>query len=217
MSSLTRPELALSGHTARRAVARARLAPMLSWIAVAAGVVFAAVFLVQAGLFAYLVPVEKLASAGIDNPDQITSYDSTITGVDKENQPYELKAKRGWQDKVRPELIHLEDVAAKFRKASGEAYSMTSKTARYDSKIKEADLEGSVTITEANRFTATMEKAHVVVSDKKLTSNVPVKVVFGEGIVRANGMEITNGGADILFLNGVKAHFDGAPAKGDSP
>ncbi|MBC8038152.1 MAG: LPS export ABC transporter periplasmic protein LptC [Rhizobiales bacterium] len=216
MSSLIRQDSAPGARAARRAVVKARLAPMLSWMAVVAGLSFVAVFLVQAGLFAYLVPKEKVATAEVDNPEQITSYDSTITGVDKDNQPYELKAKRGWQDKARPELIHLETVAANFRKSTGEAYNVTSKTARYNSKIKEVDLEGAVAITEVNRFTATMEKAHVVVGDKKLTSDVPVEVTFNGGTVRANGMQITNDGADILFLNGVKAHFEDAAAKGDT-
>lgn len=216
MSSLTRQDAAASARAARRAVAKARLAPLLSWIAALGGLAFVVVFLVQAGLFAYLVPKEKVTPPDVDNPDQITSYDSTITGVDKENQPYELKAKRGWQDKDRPELFHLEEVAANFRKSTGEAYNVTSRAARYDSKLKEADLEGAIVITQADRFTAIMEKAHVAVRDKKLTSDVPVEVTFGNGTIRANGLQITNDGADILFLNGVKAHFETAPAKGDT-
>ena len=216
MSSLTRQDTPASARAARRAVAKARLAPMLSWIAALAGLAFVVVFLVQAGLFAYLVPREKLATPDVDNPEQISSYDSTITGVDKNNQPYELKAKRGWQDKARPELIHMEEAAANFRKSTGEAYKVTSNAARYDSKLKEADLEGDVAITQANRFTATMERAHVAVRDKKLTSDVPVEVTFGGGTIRANGLQITNDGANILFLNGVKAHFETLPATGDT-
>jgi LPS export ABC transporter protein LptC len=214
MSSLTSQDT--SARAAGRAVAKARLAPVLSWIAGVVGLAFVVAFLVQAGLFTYLVPAEKIIPPDIENPDQITSYDSTVTGVDKDNQPYELKAKRAWQDRNRPELVHLDDVAANFRKLTGEIYNVTAKTAQYDRKAKEVDLEGSVSIVEANRFTATMEKAHVVVRDKKLTAEVPVEVTFAGGTVRANGLQITNNGANILFLNGVKAHFEAAPAKGDT-
>ncbi|MGH6820876.1 MAG: LPS export ABC transporter periplasmic protein LptC, partial [Methylocella sp.] len=204
------------GASARRAAGKARLAPLLSWVAAAGGLAFVAAFLIQAGLFASLGPKEKLTQPDVANPDQITSYDSTITGVDKDNRPYELKAKRGWQDAARPNLIHLEELAAKFGKATGETYNVTSKAAHYDKKLEEVDLDGGVAITQVNRFTATMAKAHVAVRDKKLTSNVPVEVTFGEGTIRANGLQITDNGANILFLNGVKAHFEVQPAKGDT-
>ena len=38
---------------------------------------------------------------------------------------------------------------------------------------------------------------------------------FGSGTVNANGMQITDDGARILFLNGVKARFTAAEGKGD--
>jgi lipopolysaccharide export system protein LptC len=56
--------------------------------------------------------------------------------------------------------------------------------------VKELDLEGQVTIVQKDRFTAVMEKAHVVVEEKKLTSErVPVDVTFGTGTIKANGMK----------------------------
>ena len=216
MSSLTSHDAQWSASAARRAAGKARLAPLMSWIAAAAGLGFVVVFLIQAGLFASLVPRQQPVAASVENPEQITSYDSTITGVDKDNQPYELKAERGWQDAAKPEWIHLEDVAGKFHKTTGVTYNVTSNQAHYNKKLEEADLNGSVVITEANRFTATMERAHVVVRDKKLTSDVPVEVVFSNGTIQANGLQITENGAKILFLNGVKAHFETQSAKGDS-
>ncbi len=52
-----------------------------------------------------------------------------------------------------------------------------------------------------------MDKAHVVVEEKKLTSDAPVAVTLADGTIEANGLEITNDGKTILFLNGVKARF----------
>ena len=79
------------------------------------------------------------------------------------------------------------------------------------------DLEGNVTIVEKDRFTATMDKAHVVVEEKKLTSDVPVDVQFTSGSIQANGVQITDDGRHILFLNGVKARFSqGSTAQGET-
>ncbi len=215
MSSLIDQHRAEAG-AARRAILRARLAPLLSWAAVLVALGFVAAFLFQAGLFAILVPREKVVAPPIENPDQVSSEDSTLSGVDRDNQPYAVKAVHAWQDTSRPELVHMEKVTANFHKASGEAYDLTANTARYDTKLKELDLAGSVVIAQHDRFTARMEQAHVAVGDKKLTSNVPVAVEFADGTIHANGMQIINDGADILFLNGVKAHFGVSEATGET-
>ncbi len=51
-----------------------------------------------------------------------------------------MTAKRGWQDKDKPNLVHLETIAASFRKVDGKTYALTSQTGLYDTKIKELDL-----------------------------------------------------------------------------
>lgn len=193
----------------------AGVARLLSWAAIAVGAGFVALFLYQAGLFALLLPDEPVLPPVI-TPDQITATTSTVNGIDKENQPYQVKAQRGWQDSKNPELIHLEIVEGQFRRPSGAEYTLTSKTGAYDTKVKALDLEGQVTIVQKERFTAIMEKAHVVVEEKKLTSDVPVDVTMADGVIKANGMEITDDGARILFLNGVKARFGAETAKGDA-
>lgn len=215
MSLLTRQVSGGNAVSAHRAVARARLAPILSWISIAGGLAFVAVFVAQAGLVAYMVPKEKAVPAKVDNPGQITSYNSTVSGVDRNNMPYELKAERGWRDTERAELTHMETVLGVFQKVSGEKYNVTSKTAQFDEKRKEFDLSGDVEIVQGSRFTARMDKARVMVEDKSISSDVPVEVLFGDSTIHANGLKMTDDGANILFLNGVKARFGGPPKKGD--
>lgn len=202
--------------SAARALRWARLSGLLSWLAVLVGVGFVVVFLAQAGLFASLMPGEPTAPAAV-HPDQITATRSTVNGMDRENQPYEVKARRGWQDEATPSLVHLETVEARFRKATGIEFTMNARTGLYDTKAKALDLAGQVTIVQKDRFTAVMDKAHVVVEEKKLESDSPVDVTFSNGTIRANGMQITDDGARILFLNGVKASFGAPSAKGDAP
>ena len=215
MSSLTDRGRPASGtNAAARAARRARLSPLLSWLAAAIGVGFATLFVAQAGLFATLMPREKALPVILDKPEQITSRDAILTGFDREKQPYELKAARGIQDKDRPELVHLETLTGKFLKATGEAYTLEAKAGHYDSDRRELDLEGDVSISQLGRFTARMAKAHVVVAEKKLTSDTPVTVEFANGTIEAQGLQITDDGRNILFLNGVKTRYNQA-AKGD--
>jgi lipopolysaccharide export system protein LptC len=46
-------------------------------------------------------------------------------------------------------------------------------------------------------------------------SDTPVTVTFSSGSVSANGMQITDDGERILFLNGVRARFEAPQAEGD--
>ena len=193
---------------------RARLAPILGWAFLAFGLGLVVLFLLQAGFFTALLPKPKPVPPTVENPEQITGQFSRIAGFDHEMQPYEVTAQKGIQDKDMPNLVHLENLVATFKKGDGQSYQMVSNTGLYDSKTKEMDLQGKVMIVEADRFTATMEKAHVAMETKDLVSTVPVRVEMGTGTIIANGLQISNDGKNILFLNGVKAHFDGADKKG---
>jgi lipopolysaccharide export system protein LptC len=215
MSSPTEAPRSGIAVRANRALRFAALARWMSWAAGAIGIGIVALFLVQAGFFAALVPDDKVEPEFTGDPDEATASDSTLTGLDKQNLPYQVRAKRGWQDKDKPNIVHMESIDATFGKADGKTYLMVSNTGIYDTKTKELDLEGAIAISEGSRFTARMEKAHMVVDSKELTSNVPVDVEMAGGTIRANGLQITNDGAKILFLNGVKARFGAEAQKGD--
>jgi LPS export ABC transporter protein LptC len=200
--------------SARKALGRARLATLLSWLAGALGLGFVAAFLIQAGLFSAMVPGEPPAAPEA-RTDQITAIESTVTGMDNEKQPYEVKAKRGWQDEKTPSLVHLDKPEGIFRRAAGTEYTISAESGLYDTENKKLDLTGNVILEQKDRFKARMDRANVVVKEKRLVSDSPVAVTFGSGTVNANGMQITDDGARILFLNGVKARFDVTQAKGD--
>ncbi|MCA3574069.1 MAG: LPS export ABC transporter periplasmic protein LptC [Aestuariivirga sp.] len=201
--------------TARKAVRRAALARGLSWLAAALGLGFVVMFLVQAGLFSALVPQEPAPAPEV-RPDQISAVQSTVSGIDREQQPYEVTAKRGWQDDKNPSLVHLEEPEGRFRRAAGTEYTIRADTGLYDTGTRKLDLAGNVILERKDRFAARMERANVVVEEKRLVSEGPVAVTFGSGTVDANGMQITDDGGRILFLNGVKARFDAPQAKGDA-
>ena len=198
---------------ASRALRWSRFSRLLSWAAALTGISFVVAFLAQAGLFTALIPADPPVLPKV-TPDQVSATESTVNGMDRENQPYEVTATRGWQDDATPHLVHLETVSGKFRKATGAEYTIDADKGLYDTSVKTLDLEGNVRLVQTDRFTATMDKAHIVVQEKKLTSDVPVDVAFGTGTVKANGIEITDDGNRILFLNGVKAVFNAGPAKG---
>ena len=201
---------------ARRAVRSATLSRLLSWLAAAIGIGFVLAFLAQAGLFRALMPREAAPPPPAVEPDRITAGVSTVNGIDDEKQPYQVTARRGWQDGKTPNLVHLEEPVGVFRRASGTKYTITGSNGLYDTKLKSLDLDGNVVLEQEGRFKARMDRANIVVKEKKLVADTPVSAQFGSGTVDANGMQITDDGARILFLNGVKARFTAAEGKGDT-
>lgn len=216
MSSHTDSNSDVTDRLLQAAGRRARLAPFLSWAVLALGLGLVIVFFVQAGLFSALLPKPKPAPLTVERPEQITGSFSRIAGFDREKQPYEVTAKKGYQDKEKSNLVHLEDLVGTFQKSSGQSYNVIANTGLYDSTAKEMDLEGNVKIVEAGRFTAAMEKAHIVMEKKNVESTVPVVVEMAAGTIKANGLRISNDGKNILFLNGVKASFRDKATKGEN-
>jgi lipopolysaccharide export system protein LptC len=201
---------------AEAASRRARLAPMLSVVAAGAGVAILTVFIAQAGMFTAFSPSNAPAPATVEKPEQINTDTSRLAGFDREKQPYELTARKGYQDKDTPHLVHMEEVVGAFRKQSGKSYQILSDTGLYDTQLKQMDLSGDVKIIEPGRMTAKMSKARVGVEEKSLVADVPVEVIMPSAQINANGMKISDDGRTILFLNGVKARF-GDDGKGDKP
>jgi LPS export ABC transporter protein LptC len=198
-----------------QASARAKAAPVLSMLVLAATGLGALAYLYQAGLFSGLAPKTPVSSPSAEKPSQVTSGNASVSGYDKDKLPYTVNAQKGFQDAANDKVIHLETVAGEFQRAAGGPIKVDAKTAKYDSTAKHLMLEGSVVIKDDGRYTATMEKAEVAMEDKKMTSDVPVVVTMQNGTIAANGLAITNDGKNILFTNGVKAHFGGGGVKGD--
>jgi lipopolysaccharide export system protein LptC len=196
-----------------RAARRARLAPYVSGAFGLAVVGLFLAFLYQTGAFA---PKPKPVEEAVVPADHVTVSTSTITGLDSQQKPYSISAKTAIQDKDEPKLIKLNDVSGATNRKNGEAITFQSQKGLYNSDVKTLDLDTEVVIQSDGRFTARMDKAHVVVGEKRLTSDVPVQVQLSNGTINANGVQITNDGNNILFLNGVKAHFGSSKSQGDS-
>ena len=206
MSSLTDSATSVTRYQFARAVS-------IGSFCLALGLV--AAFVYQAGLFQALVPRPVEPGPQAPLPGQTTVSDSHATGFDRENQPYDVNALAARQDEKKPDQVYLTTVAGIFKRGSGDTFKITANSGLYNTTVKELDLEGDVTLVSEGRFTARMAKAHVVVADKKLTSNTPVTVDLGSGHIDANGLEITDNGKKILFLNGVRAKFRAKGQLGD--
>jgi LPS export ABC transporter protein LptC len=204
-----------------RGVSSLRISRVLGWLFSAIALGMMALLAYQAGTFSSLLP-ERVPSTGdaADNSapaalkEEITVTDSRFTGFDKRDQPFSISAKNAVQDENDASKVRLQSVEAEVRHKSGQQIAIKSNAAVYDSNSKTIDLEGDVRISSTGGFDARMAQARLDINRHRLRSEVPVKVVHPRGIIQANGMEIEDDGARILFFNRVRARFGAESSKG---
>lgn len=197
----------LSEQRARRATARAKLAPFFGLGAGLIGLGIVGTFLVQSVFISPDPPKPSVGAAPPKVEKIVSGQASKISGFDKNKQPFELTARNGTQDTNNLDLVHLQSVTGNFHRADGGAIGIASDLAQYDAKTKGLELQGKVTLQEEGRYIARMQAASVNVDDHSLVSKTPVKVDTSSGTVEADSMTVGPYGGRILFKGRVKARF----------
>jgi len=209
---MSSPIRAGSASAAEKLARRANLRVKISrYFGLGAGIFgFAALvaFLIQSGFFSNFLPQPVKAPEVLENASVISGTESHISGMDKENLPYEIAAQKGVQDKESDHLIHLQTVTGVFHRPNNKQVNLNSNTALYDAKTKTMSMAGNVVFEEPGHFIARMEKANVNLDDKSLVSDSPVHVDMTNGTVEADSLEITENGKRSLFKGRVKAKFE---------
>ncbi len=188
------------------------LATIVSWLVLGATILLLAVFTVKAGMFASLFGKKPEPVVNMPLPDQVSSGVSSITGFDKDGQPYQLTAQSVLQDINNSNIAHLKLITGVLRKKTGKKLLMNALAGQYNADKKILDLEGKIKLVSQGEYTAYLEKARVTLKEKRLYAKVPVTVIFDRGTIRANGVDISNNGNRVLFFNGVKTRFDSGAA-----
>lgn len=193
---------------AKQANLRVKISKLLGLGALVFGLGALVAFLIQSGFFSSFLPQAVMAPEVLTNATVISGTESRISGLDKENLPYEIAAKKGVQDETSDHLVHLETVSGVFHRPNNKQVNLNSKIALYDAKTKGMTLMGDVVFEEPGRYIARMQKANVNLDDKSLISESPVHVDMTTGTVEADSLEITDNGKRSLFKGRVKARFE---------
>jgi len=197
-----------------RSVLGYRQARVASWGLFGVAAALAAVFVAHIARFEATAPSRPASEAAAPLSNEVVVTGSMLTGFDDDKQPYKVTAASAVQDAAEPNRVRLETVAGELRRRSGDILSLAARTALFDSKTELLQLEGDVKLTAAGRFEAGMAKADVTLTDKRLRSQSPVSVTFDRGRITAGGLEITEDGNRVVFVNRVRVTF-GPQTKGD--
>lgn len=196
-------------------MARHRVARLASWGLLGAAALLTGFFIAQIATFEGARQSRSSEEMQEPTSDQVLVSAPSITGFDRDDQPYAVSAAAAVQDGQQEGRVRLESVVGTLRQRSGDILNLAATTALYDAKSKALALDGAVTLRSADRFVAEMDRAQVDLDEKRFRSDEKVVVTFNRGEITAGGMEIVDDGKRILFFNGARAVFRPLPAKGD--
>lgn len=191
-----------------------RQARLLSWGLFALAAALAAVFLVHIARFEATAPAPPATETAAPLSNEVVVTGSMLTGFDDDKQPYKVTAASAVQDAAEPNRVRLTTVAGELRRRSGDIFSLAAREALFDSKTERLALEGDVKLVAAGRFEASMARADVTLTDKRLRSHSPVSVTFDRGRITAGGLEISEDGNRVVFFNRARVTF-GPQTRGD--
>ncbi len=201
----------IAAEETRRSAGRVRLSSVVTRGAgfAAAGVAAALVALIvfQSGIFETPDAEKSDPPAKVEYPDQVSGANATITGHDRNQKPFEIKAAKGQQDKAVKTLVHLQEVTGTFERDTGRNMDVAASNGRYDTSTRKFELQGNVVFSEGTRMKAMMEAAEINTVDQSLKSASPVTVEMHGTNIRADSLTVSDNGTRVLFKGGVKARF----------
>jgi lipopolysaccharide export system protein LptC len=128
-----------------------------------------------------------------------------LTGVRKNNAPYEVTAVAASQDKKNMSMVDLKDLKAFIGLDSTNHVAVRAPSGTYDMSEEKLDVRGEVLFTEkktGNRLT--LHDAHIDLKEGTLTAGGPVDFVSHALSIQAKGLEVTNDGKVIVFQGPVR-------------
>ncbi len=197
-------------HTAR--VTRAR-----RWLLWGAGAV---VVVVGAGLLVSslrLIPLSLSLSRVALKGTRIVIDTPKLVGYRKDGRPYEVRAKVGVQDVMKPNVFDLEKLEVRVENTQDNSVTMTAEQGVYNANTDHADLSGGVDIGDGKSFHMRMDSAHMDFKQSLMTSDKPVRLKITGGDVIASSVEFSQRERRATFAGNVHSTLygeDGAPADG---
>lgn len=189
-------------HSAR--VQRLRRLTFWGSLAIAAGL--AASLALDALRF---LPVDlRFAHVGLTGT-RITIETPRLVGYRADGRAYEIRARVGFQDMMRPDVFELKGLELHIENNPTSAVSLTGESGVYDAKREHADIVGDVRIFDAKSFDLRMQDANVNFKTSVMSSQKPVKLTIEGGEIVSQSVEFSQKEHRATFLGGVRSIFHG--------
>ncbi|WP_126401279.1 LPS export ABC transporter periplasmic protein LptC [Blastochloris tepida] len=134
---------------------------------------------------------------------KLTMEAPRLAGFTKDNQAYEVTAKRAQQDVTQPHLVELEEIRAKVDLADKGRADLTAEHGQFDAKTELLTLSRGIFLKSSEGYEGRLTEAKIDVRAGTIVSNKPVELKFLQGDLRADSMDLRDKGQIVRFEGGV--------------
>ena len=139
--------------------------------------------------------------------DMVTMENARFAGVDAQNRSFNVTAARAVQSADDSNHIDLRRPKADIVLASGAKVAVESDAGGLQRDTQILDLVGKVTLTQDQGYEFHTTNARVDLNERTAAGDAPVEGRGPQGEIRAEGFEILDGGARVIFRGRSRAVF----------
>lgn len=171
--------------------------------------VLAMTSLVLVGLWLWFDPLRYIRELPVElgtlkiSGTKLTMEAPKLTGFSKDGRPYTITAASAAQDLTKASVIELADIEGRFAASGQGPMVLNARSGVYDSKQGQMRLFGGIRIKSADGYTGTLSEAVGEPKKGHLVSDKPVEIVFSDGNLTSNRMEVFDHGKVIVFSDNV--------------
>lgn len=196
------------GEEAFRAARRhSRLVRRLRFVLPALAIVGVAAFVGTARFYSAVLP-DFISVAGIDTDSESIVIDKPhISGFAGTRRAYEVTAESAEQSLRDPKVVTFNGIDARFGLDDAGTAAIEAGTGVFDGNANTLTMAEGIAITTTSGYWASFEEAAIDIRNGTLVSTEPIEIRTNEGVIRANGIEVTDRGKRIAFVNGVSVTY----------
>lgn len=180
-----------------------RLKIILPLVAVLIGVVFIGVSVVRA----FLPENLQIENATIEN-GKIVMQNPAISGRNKQDISYSMKAVRALQDIANPDIITLETIHAEMPVNDTLVATVEATSGIYDRGGNTLNMNAPFTISMNNGIVADFQTAYLDINAGEMETRKPIAISMNGGSIVAQSLRMTDKGRIVTFEGMVKVVVD---------
>ena len=175
------------------------------------------IFFAASSILSY-VPISDVSVEKVGlNDGKLVMNKPKLSGFDKKNRPYDVKAATAIQDLKKPGLIELKTIDANLPLDATSFARVNAENGTYDSTNEKMVLRNNVTIKGARGMNISMQEALIDMKSGSMVSDKPVIVESGETDISANTLRVEDNGKRIIFKDNVKMIIKRPISRGVKP
>jgi len=130
-----------------------------------------------------------------------------ISGFEGTRRAYDVKAARATQDLTNPKVFTLQQITATFGTGGDATAKLDAAIGIYNGNSNLLTLKKGIALVTSDGYRAKLVEAKVDIAKGALVSKSPVEITSGDGVLTANGIEVSERGKHVKFTGGVSLNF----------